>query len=332
MIKKRNLDNSLIQWIMTQTGLGPGIGEIFYVAPVPSATSQYRTQLQSNNIATEIDATIAAAYAKMVTHRNDVMLVMPGWYSTPSFEWGKSHAHCLGLSDSHVTGTNGTGATVIYQSVATAAYTMDMSGAYNVFQNIAIHHYGNAATSLSALKLNGTNSRFQGCDLLGIGGTTAGADRDCAVLWVPALSDHGAECRFNNCGIRDANAARTSTEGGLVLFGTFGETGGNCGKNMQFNDCRLISRSEATGAHMVAIASPMDGLIEWAKCTFYNHSVNQGNTMLAAFGVNASGTYVHILRQCSFPRIAEVQITDTGYIYTVDADAADTGGIPNEAT
>ena len=66
-IKKRNLDPALVQWIMTQTGLGVGIGEIHWVAPATSATSQYRAQLQNMGveIGNKIHTTIDAAMAKV---------------------------------------------------------------------------------------------------------------------------------------------------------------------------------------------------------------------------------------------------------------------------
>ncbi len=83
MIKKRNLDNSLIQWIMTQTGLGAGVGEINYAVKATSATSQYRTQLQSMGVERDykLHSTIDAAAAKLVDYRGDVLLVFPGSYA-----------------------------------------------------------------------------------------------------------------------------------------------------------------------------------------------------------------------------------------------------------
>ena len=98
MIKKRNLDPSLINWIMNQTGIGPGIGEIFFVAPASSATSQYRTQLQSMGI--ERDNVIytepATAIAATEDYRNDVVLIYPGTYTTGIAD-DLNAIHLLGL-------------------------------------------------------------------------------------------------------------------------------------------------------------------------------------------------------------------------------------------
>jgi len=334
MIKKRNLDNSLIQWIMTQSGIGPGIGKIHYVARADSTARQYRAWLQDMGVEidNELHTGVAAGYNAMQSYRNDVMLLYPAWYNTAAFAWAKHKTFLFGMNPGMTMGSYGSYGTVIYQSVTTAGYTMDMSGSYNVFKNVGIHAYGNAATALSALKLNGTNSRFEGCDILGIGGTTAGASANTAALWVPAESDHGRECEFINCGFRDANAARTAAAGGIILFGTPGSDGGNCGVDMRFIGCRIRSRSDTAGCHLVAIRSPMDGLIEWKDCTFYNHAPNQGTTLTDAFYVGASGTYVHVLRNCNLSRITAWQGEDTGYIYTADADCHATGGAVAEAT
>jgi len=98
MIKKRNLDPSLVNWIMNQTGIGPGIGEIFFVAPESSATSQYRTQLQSMGV--ERDNVIytepATAIAKTTDYRNDVVLIYPGAYTTGIAD-DLTAIHLLGL-------------------------------------------------------------------------------------------------------------------------------------------------------------------------------------------------------------------------------------------
>jgi len=80
MIKKRNLDSSLIQWIMAQTGLGPMIGDIRYVAPAISATSQFRSQLNDMGVQ-DVDTSIATALTKTEDYRNDVVLMAPGTYA-----------------------------------------------------------------------------------------------------------------------------------------------------------------------------------------------------------------------------------------------------------
>lgn len=80
MIKKRNLDGALIQWIMTQTGLGPMVGDIRYVAPAVSSTSQFRSQLNDMGV-DNIETSIDTALGKTTDYRNDIVLIAPGTYA-----------------------------------------------------------------------------------------------------------------------------------------------------------------------------------------------------------------------------------------------------------
>ena len=100
-IKKRNLDNSLIQWIMNYAGLGPGIGDIRYVAPAHSATSLYRQQLEELGVDSEDIYTLPSlAYAAVSANRNDVILLCPGTYTeTATITWAKAQTHMIGIGN-----------------------------------------------------------------------------------------------------------------------------------------------------------------------------------------------------------------------------------------
>lgn len=81
-IKRRNLDNSLVQWIMVESGFGPGIGQIQYVAPATSSTSQFRAQLEAMGVDSgDISTLVATALSKAENYRNDVILIAPGTYA-----------------------------------------------------------------------------------------------------------------------------------------------------------------------------------------------------------------------------------------------------------
>lgn len=127
MIKKRNLDPSLVQWVMGETGLGPIIGEIRYVAPAISSTSQFRAQLNSMGI-DDIDTSIDTAISKTVDYRNDVVLVAPGTYAE-SVADNLLHIHILGCggnADSVIVAPTAAQGFLIGAD-ATASATMDSS-------------------------------------------------------------------------------------------------------------------------------------------------------------------------------------------------------------
>lgn len=98
MIKKRNLDPSLIQWIMNETGFGPMVGDIRYVAPAESATSQFRTQLNDMGV-NEVETSINTAIGKVTAYRNDVVLVAPGAYAESIYKATLNDVALLGCGN-----------------------------------------------------------------------------------------------------------------------------------------------------------------------------------------------------------------------------------------
>jgi len=118
MINKRNLHPSLIQWIMTQAGLDIGSGELHWVAPDASSTSQYRTWLQTMGVEKDykIHTTIQAALNETTDYRNDVVLVFPGTYAE-SLVKDLAGTQVIGI------GRTGTRPSARINPVATAAFT-----------------------------------------------------------------------------------------------------------------------------------------------------------------------------------------------------------------
>jgi len=118
MIKKKNLDPSLIQWIQTQTGLDIGTGDLHFVAKATSSTNQYRAWLQTMGVELDykIHTTIQAALDKTVGYRNDTVLVFPGTYAE-SLVKDLANVQVIGI------GRAGTRPMARINPVATAAFT-----------------------------------------------------------------------------------------------------------------------------------------------------------------------------------------------------------------
>ena len=148
MIKKRNLDNSLVQWIMGQTGLGPGIGNIKYLVPNTSSTSQFRNILQENNTPdADMFTTLASAEAAMEAYQNDVLLVMPGLYTeSAETDWDKAWTHMIGLGGPNTYGEYAEPNCVIRTTGTSVVNTLDVTGQLCQFHNVTFNNYGaNAA-------------------------------------------------------------------------------------------------------------------------------------------------------------------------------------------
>jgi len=253
MIKKRNLDPSLVQWIMQQTGLGPGIGNIFYVAPASSSTSQYRTQWQSMGI--EKDHFIydlpSKAYDDMTGDRNDVMIIAPGIYTeTASIDWAKDHTHAIGLGGPNLHQRYGRPNCMIMQDTAAVDYTVHLTGDFCQFHGFMLgngHSTGSAtADNLSALGLAGYGNYFNRMGFQGVGSATQAADADCSSVEIMAGA---GELMFEDCLIGDNTYVTTrssTTSGQLLLTSTVAGVANGIFKNVLF-----LSRSAVAATAMV---------------------------------------------------------------------------------
>ena len=217
MIKKRNLDNSLIQWIMTQTGLGPGIGQIKYVAAATSATSQFRSQLEANGVSSgDIFTSLSAAEAATVAYRNDVVLVAPGAHvETVELDWDKAWTHILGLSGPNNWGDYYEPNATIYSVTTDVVNVLHVTGACAQIQNLGINNAGANAACETPLLVDIYGCYFKNVGLMGNMTTEQCADIDCCSL---RLYTNAHTAIFENCSIgQDVWGIRTMANSGQVI-------------------------------------------------------------------------------------------------------------------
>jgi len=223
MIKKRNLDNSLIQWIMTQTSLGPGIGKIQYLMPTTSTTARYNTMMADNGIdAADCHATLAAAYAAITNDRNDIILTFPGLYTaTATCDWAKDHAHLLGLGGPNILGRRGRPNVQLHTDTEAVDYTVHLTGDFCQFHNITISNGASGGSAddenLAAVGVAGYGNYFKTVAFRGINSAAQMAAAACSSLEIMAGS---GELLFENCNIGSNGwgTARTNTTQGHLLF------------------------------------------------------------------------------------------------------------------
>ena len=299
-IKKRNLHPSLVQWIMTQTGLGPGIGEIQYVAPAASATSQYRTQLQSMGV-DPIEETIAAAEAKMVTSRNDVMLVAPGAYLvTAELEWDKSQTHLLGLggpNQKHCPTTATEGAIQIKNVTTSIDSIFSVSGNYCQFHNIQTMNTFSHNANRADFIIGGKNTYMKGVRPRGGNGANQLNHADGGVpLIFEASSGNGflaEDCFFGSAG----NNARTVGPGAVLFEASAGSFA------PVFRRCTFEMRCETNTStpkliHLAGDYS-LDRYLLFDDCFFYNFWNNLAGKPPTAIVDACATTHAIVLKNCS---------------------------------
>lgn len=272
MIKKRNLDNSLIQWIMSVTSLGPGIGEMFWMAPAASSTSLFSTHLADKlGISEHLNATLAGAYAEVKANRNDVILTMPGAYDeAATLDWTKDHTHLIGLGGPVNKADYSEGNTVIYTDTSAIDYTVDLTGDHCQFINIGINNAGNHATSYGALNVNGYNNYFKNSSFIGNLGANQLAAVACGSLFV---GTNGSNCYFDNCTIgEDCWGNRSGIRSGQLVFT------GSQPNGLRFLDCDFRSASIVVTVAMVRIEAIAVGRdVRFKRCSFNNFASNATN-------------------------------------------------------
>lgn len=318
MIKKRNLDPSLIQWIMTVTGLGPGIGEIFYVAPSASSTSQYRTQLQAMGVKDEnIYSLPSAAFKDMIAYRNDVMLVMPGAYAeTASLAWSKANTHLIGLGGPNTFGDYSEPNVAIYTATTSVAEVINVTGQNCQFHNITVGNFGNNAANLAALKLDAYGCYFKNVAFQGA--TTAGTD-DVVAAASLYIDDGGSYPIFERCVIgQNVWDVREGALSGVLRFTGTAGTGPFGG---EFRQCRFLSRSDTATVAMVALPANycMHGTWLFDNCTFENYADNWAVNLNQVFYDNCGTTHSVVLHHCMAVGCDEWQDADGGNNY-ISAD------------
>jgi hypothetical protein len=309
MIKKRNLDPSLIQWIMTQTGLGPGIGELKYVAPDTSSTSQFRTQLESMGVSSgDIFTLPSLAEAAMEGYRNDVMLVAPGAYDESSeIAWDKNWAHILGMGGPNTNGDWSEPNVVIYTDSVDNASVVTVTGNNCQFINTTFSNYGNNAACLTPFTLDSYGCYFANCAFQGNMTTNQNTTVAAASLYI---AGGGMYPVFDNCVIgQDVWGVRSGANSGQLRFtGTVQPNGG------VLRNCRIVSRSITATCAAVSLAA--NGAIGrgWVfdNCVFSNEYATPFTQLNNVFYDNDVAGQTLVLKDCVAHGYAEWQAGGAG--------------------
>jgi hypothetical protein len=303
MIKKRNLDPSLIQWIMSQTGLGPGVGELQYMAPATSATSQYRTQLEAMGVSSgDIHATLAAAYAKTVDYRNDVILVAPAAYATtPATTWARSNTHMLGMSSSPCRGYN----PCYFTHTADQDVWITVSGTNNSFHNVRFQHGGTSTTNAHCLETTGAQNRFYDVHFDGPETTT-----EAAVSGYDLVKISEEHQNFFNCVFGNPWNAMTDVSS-LVGFT------GNKNATAYFKDSTFVKNAGAVGSLYLHTYQSINGgnHINFDNCSFQNTGTTTMTYAIDGYGLNTNNVMM-FFNNCSFAGCTDVvAVTYEAYVW-----------------
>ncbi|KKL23252.1 hypothetical protein LCGC14_2427250 [marine sediment metagenome] len=325
MIKKYNLDPSLQAWIMEQTGLGPGLGEVRYLCKVGSSTNKHHSWLRDNLKVPPhlIHFNLASAYNAMTDYRNDLILAMPGAYlESAELDWTKPNCHLLGCAGPNIMGDHSEPGVSIYTTGVGVVNTLHVTGQYAQFINVGIVNNGANAACLAAVYLDTYGTIWRNCGIMGNMNSTQNAVAAAASLYLHTSAHYPL---FERCQIgSDVWGLRAAANSGQVYFSGSQPNGG------LFRQTHFKSISNvATVAMITTLGSgtPIGRGWVWDQCHFGNFS-SSGNVMMnnVFYGYGAGAWWELALRDCSAQGYDEWTDLDTDSRLQISMPGADLDG------
>jgi len=329
-IKTRNFAREAKDWIMSMSGLGPGIGKIFYLVEADSA---YETILLENGVkSSEMANSLAAGEDLLTTDRNDVLFALPGVYTeTATTTWDKNQTHLIGLGGPNqrycpTTPTNG--AVMIKTVTANVDSILNITGHYCQFHGFQTQNTLDDADNVCDIKVSGKNAYLRGIHARG----GNGAAQLGAVAGVPLYLNSAAAGGYNGFLAEDCifgtsgNSARATGPGAVYCKG-----GAAGGFNPVFRNCVFEMRCETSGSSnpkLVHLADnyAVDRVMEFDHCLFYSFWENLGGKMDYAIVDACATTHQILLRGgCSLLGIDKWCNVAT-YCFTTDPLCHTNGG------
>lgn len=300
-------------------------GNVYVVATTtePNLVDLYGKNRTYSDGSTMIQPTIAAAYAKTVTNRNDIIFLSANGTSnkvTAVLPVAKNRVHFVGLdpvnrkigSRSMISNT-GAGA-------ATDTSMIYVTGTGCSFRNISMKNNWSAAENLFAVKDWGIQTYFENCDIENLG--TAHMTNAAAA----SLNLAGNECIYVNTTIGQNTTLVTSTAGQQLLVTNRG-TAGTKSTRSRFDNCRFQTYTSDT-THVLArfAATSVDRDIVFNEPEFVNTVIGTSSVTLAVAVATDAGVGGSVLigypRAYGVTNIATSAVGNTGVLLAAPVNAA----------
>lgn len=286
-IKRRNLHESLENWIMAESGLGPGIGDVHYLCS--SATGAPYLWLKQRGVDSDhLHITWAAAYAALTAGRNDALFVMPGAnVTTSALTWAKDYTHLIGATAPNLTNHRAR----IYTTGTAVSPLMTWSGNGCVCKNVMFDHQGsNATTAGVVFNLSGARNHFDRVTMRHIGALAVASDTH-RVLQI-ASSD--GENYFEKCTF-GADTVDAGTGAGIIIeFNGTNETARNV-----FDGCLVLANGSINQTFITASTTSSTSSFQLFKeCLFYNNDNGDLDPLTQAFNISVNCGGQFLLMDC----------------------------------
>lgn len=260
-IRKKQLSNSLVKWIETEVGMGPGVGDIFYLCS--ATTNADYLWLRSQGVDSDhLKTTWATAYAALTANRNDVLVVLPGGAisTTAALTWEKSYTHLIGATAPTYVNQRSR----IYTTGTAVSPLMTWSGNGCVVKNIMFDHQGtHASTAGVCFNLSGARNYFEKVTFRHIGALAVASDTYRCLQ----LASANGENTFYKCTI-GADTVDGGTGAGMILeFNGTNESARNV-----WEECLFLGNGSANTVFIGAsTTSCLSSVNVFKRNVFYNN-------------------------------------------------------------
>jgi hypothetical protein len=309
-----NLSTELSSFVQAQAGAAAwGMGDVYFLAPTASSTSQFKRMLQANGVTeSHYSSDVKAIYAAMTEGRNDTLIVFPGNNATTeALTWDKRYTNVIGT---HVGAMNQRSRIACSTASVTPMVTISDEG--SLYKNILFSQEGSDATGNAVcVYVTGHRPVFENCGFRNIG-ALAVVDNSHRSLKIGTCYD----ITFRNCQIGE-----TSYDAGIAASTVIEFSGTNGGKYL-FYDCMILGAGAAS-AMWVTQGANVGGFTLFDRCLFHNSTISGLDIMTQGFSLSGTGNDGVFLKNCFLNGATDLETTDSGVLYVDNVGGAATGGL-----
>jgi len=315
--RKRELKERMLAWLAAKLGVGPSLGDVYYLATADGAMEA--NLLEMGVKSSDIFHSLYTAEDAMTSGQNDVLCVTYGTYTeTAETDWDKSSTHIVGLGGPQQSGFDV--GTILTTATGTVGAVIHNTGTRNQFHDITVTNSGAAATALTAFNNAGPGTRMIGCQIAGMLGATA-CDTALASSLQMSANGYYFHCEDTIIGTTDGQVIGADTAAPLYFVASAMVS------DNYFKNCLIQGRIAAVTRVLLYIGElGCDRQLVFDGCTFYSFSVDHGTTMTQAISDANTSTHDIIIKNCAGIGMTD-WTTNANMTYSSSPDAGTAGGI-----
>ena len=322
-VRKEHLNFSLTNWLMNTLGLGPGIGDVFYLCVSGGAYHAWLTDdLKADG--DHIFHTLAAAYAATTNARNDVILAYPGTYTvTAELDWANRYTHLVGVGGPNIRGYDTYG-TQFYTTTATVARLIDLTGERCQFHNVTFANNGANNACLTSFAVRGYGATLKNSQFIGMMNNTQGA---CTLASSLEIAGGGSYLEAENCIIGTTEWGLQASDTNAPLYFSAAE---ELPADMKFTNCKVQSYIAATTRALIYAASQnaINRDVVFDRCEFYAFSINHAVKCAQVIVTPGSpSTHDVLFKDCAAINCTAYRTASNGCTWATGAAAASKSGV-----